>query len=309
MPRFLQGLNLPWVRYGLDFGANVWQPEGGVAHADGHDRLWHALDRAAALRPDLVRWFLLCDGRAGIRFAADGDALGLDTAFFADLDAAVAVARDQRLRLLFVLLDFLWLARPRRREGVQAGGRRRLLAGGESREGLLANVIEPILARYGREPAIAGWDVINEPEWATLGLGSWDPRAAVTPKATREFIGEVVALVRQHTSQQVTVGLASAAGLNLVRGAGLDFYQVHWYDKHEARAALERPVTSLELDRPLLLGEYPTRGSRRTAAAIVDAARRSGYAGALAWSLLAEDAASDAGVCEMALGQREPEHA
>jgi hypothetical protein len=116
----------------------------------------------------------------------------------------------------------------------------------------------------------------------------------------RRFIGEVVALVHARTSQQATVGLASMAGLAQVRGLGLDFYQVHWYDGHAARA-LERPVAALGLDGPLLLGEFPTRGSALAPPAIVAAARRAGYQGALAWSLLAEDAASDAAACERAI--------
>jgi hypothetical protein len=88
------------------------------------------------------------------------------------------------------------------------------------------------------------------------------------------------------------VGLASAGGLDLVRDSDLDVYQVHWYDRHELRHPLSTRVTQLGLDRPVLLGEYPTRGSRRLPADIVDTARRAGYAGALAWSALARDEAS-----------------
>jgi hypothetical protein len=120
----------------------------------------------------------------------------------------------------------------------------------------------------------------------------------------RQFIGDVTTLVHARTSQQATVGLASVAGLDLVRGLGLDFYQVHWYERHAGRAPLDRPVATLGLDRPLLLGEYPTRGSALSPPAIVDAARRAGYRGALAWSLLAEDSASDAAACELAFASR-----
>ena len=71
-----------------------------------------------------------------------------------------------------------------------------------------------------------------------------------------------------------------------------------------AGASLERPVATLGLDRPLLLGEYPTRGSALSPPAIVEVARRAGYHGALAWSLLAEDSASDAAACELAFTSR-----
>jgi hypothetical protein len=78
-----------------------------------------------------------------------------------------------------------------------------------------------------------------------------------------------------------------------VKDARLDVYQVHWYDALQRRAPLETPVASLGVDRPVLLGEFPTRGSRRSPSDIVAAAKRAGYSGALAWSMLAEDPASD----------------
>jgi len=301
---FLLGLNLPWIRYGLDFGANRWQPGGGLARPENREALLRCLDRAAALRPGLLRWFLLCDGRAGIRFDERGDALGLDAHLLSDLDAAIAATRARGLRLLLVLFDYLWLARVRRRDGVLLGGRRALIADARRRERLLATVVAPILERFGADPTVAAWEALNEPEWATLGLGTWDPRKAVGAAVMRQFLGEIAALVHTRTCQQATVGLASAEGLELARGLGLDFYEVHWYDRLAARAPLERPVATLALDRPLLLGEFPTRGSARPPAAIVEAARRAGYSGALAWSLLAEDPASDGAACEQALLDR-----
>lgn len=101
-----------------------------------------------------------------------------------------------------------------------------------------------------------------------------------------------------HTRHQVTVGSACTAWLALVSGLGLDFYQAHWYDSVEKRSPLARPVASLSLDRPLILGEYPTKGSARSAEAILATAIDCGYSGALAWSLLAGDDASEAAVCE-----------
>jgi hypothetical protein len=42
----------------------------------------------------------------------------------------------------------------------------------------------------------------------------------------------------------------------------------------------------------VLLGEFPTKNSARTPEVIVSAAKKSGYCGALAWSLLGNDRAS-----------------
>ena len=72
----------------------------------------------------------------------------------------------------------------------------------------------------------------------------------------------------------------------------LDFYQVHWYDSLSRQPALDTPVAGLGFDRPVLLGEYPTRGSKLTAEEIVATARAAGYAGAFYWSVLAKDECS-----------------
>jgi hypothetical protein len=148
--------------------------------------------------------------------------------------------------------------------------------------------------RCGREPSVLAWDIVNEPEWVTFGIGRPWPFATVWRRAMREFIAASADAVHRETQQQATVGLASWRGLPLVRGLGLDFYQVHWYDRHQWRAPLERPV-AVGLDRPMWLGEYPTAGSKRTPESIVAMAKEAGYSAALAWSAEAVDGSSRAG--------------
>src|SRR5919107_663915 len=84
-PPFLTGANLPWVHYGIDFGANAWRPDGGIAQAGERARLETTFARLAASGVRYVRWFLFCDGRAGIVFEVASPAsltagrpLGLD---------------------------------------------------------------------------------------------------------------------------------------------------------------------------------------------------------------------------------------
>jgi hypothetical protein len=292
-------LNLPWLDYGLDFGSNPWRPEGGVSTPAARRRMDEALGRAAEAGGEAVRWFLLCDGRAGI--VEERGLPRLQPRVLDDLDSAVRCLERHSLRGIFVLQDFSWFAAPRALRGVTMGGRRRLWTGAPAREALLEDVLRPIVARHGRSRGVLAWDVMNEPEWATLGVGAWNPATSLRRNTMRGLIADVLALVHRHSDRPATVGLASVAGLPLVSGLDLDFYQAHWYDGMEARAPLDAPVAALGLDRPLLLGEYPTRGSARTPAEIRDLARRHGWSGALAWSLLAEDAASDALACAGAL--------
>jgi len=290
--RFIRGLNLPWFDYGNDFGANAWSPNGGVAQAKKRAKMQTVFRSLQEQNVQVVRWFLLADGRAGIRYAEDGTPIGLDDRIFADLDAAVEVAGEYGLQVIFVLLDFLWFGPAALKNGVQVRGRTHIVADRRKCRALLHRVLKPILKRYGRSPAIFAWDVMNEPEWATLGFGSHHPETDLPPWRMRRFLGKLVRLVHRHARQPTTCGLANAGGLALVRSIGLDLYQVHWYDRFQESAPLERPAREWQINRPLLLGEFPTRNSARSPDAILAQARQSGYCGALAWSLLAEDNSS-----------------
>jgi len=288
---FLEGANLPWLRYGGDFGASAWSPGGGVARPGNRETLRRHLLELKGRGVCVIRWFLLCDGRAGIRFSAAGTPLGPDDRLFADIDAALETAAACGIQVIFVLLDFLWFGRAAMVHGVQTRGRSRVITGAYKQRALRRRVIRPLLKRFGRSPVILAWDIVNEPEWATRGCGG-GTGTAVPFLVMRRFMRRTARLVHRHTRQLATVGLGNAAGLPLVRSVGLDFYQVHWYDRWESVAPLERRVSELNLDRPLLLGEFPTRNSSRTPEEIVTASRSSGYCGALAWSVLGTDRAS-----------------
>jgi hypothetical protein len=208
----------------------------------------------------------------------------------------VAAAEAHGVALLPVLLDFHWCRPARIVGGVRCAGRAAQLTDAASRAGLLRDVLGPLLLRFGQRPGIAAWDVINEPEWVTFSWRSWHAGRAVLPDVMTDYIAEAAALVHRSTVHPVTAGLASAVSLPRVRGLGLDFYQVHWYDPLDEIVPLETPVSTWAVDRPVLLGEFPTRGSRRSPREIEATALAAGYAGALAWSLRANDDASDAAV-------------
>ena len=298
-PTFEVGANLPWISYGGDFGANAWRPAGGVRHR--LDEVAGALARAANAGLRRIRWFMLCDGRAGIRFDADGTPLGLDDSFHADVDAALAAAAEQDVQIMFVLLDFLWCAPRRIVSEVQLGGRGDVLRQEHARTALLERVLRPLFEQYGDSPHIFAWDVINEPEWVTCSLGARRRTPCIPPDVMRTFVGDVAELVHAHTGHAVTVGSAAAQWLDTWRGLDLDFYQVHWYEHLEKRSPLARPVRELDLDRPVMLGEFPSRREPTAVRRILDTARTAGYSGAFVWSMLAEDQATDFAAAESVL--------
>ena len=281
-PPFLIGANLPWVHYGIDFGANAWRPEGGVAQTEARAQLELAFAQLAASGARYLRWFLFCDGRAGIQFSAGGHPLGLDDFVFRDVDAALDIASRYGIRIMFVLLDFLWCDPVSSTRGVQMGGRSHVLADTGSRDALLALALRPLLERYSDEPQILAWDIINEPEWIKT----------IDAVDLRTFLVECVGLIHSSTCHPVTVGSAGVRWRDRYAGIGLDFYQVHWYDGLKHQPALETSLDQLGFDRPVLLGEFPTKGSKRNPDDIVETARAAGYSGAFYWSVLAKDECS-----------------
>ena len=285
--RFVVGANLPWIGYGTDIGASAWFPSGGLsAQPAALDRLDRTFATLAGDGVPVVRTFLLCDARSGVQFDGDGVPTGLDQAVFPDIDALLAAARRHHVQLMPVLLDFHLCTSPRIVNDVQLGGRSRLLVDPDARLALVDLVLRPIARRYGDDEAIAAWDVMNEPEWC-LAAGLPARREEVAFEALQDFLDQAVRCVRASARQPVTIGCAGTTRLELVRPLGLDFHQVHWYE-HFGWAALERPVADLGLgDRPVILGEFP--GRSRVVVDVLDAAKRAGYAGALVWSVLAED--------------------
>jgi hypothetical protein len=284
--RFVVGANLPWIDYGTDFGTSAWHVSGGISGREASlARLEETLQTLGDDGIPLVRVFVLCDGRSGVRFDGGGLPIGLDDEVFRDFDALVTTASRCGVRLMPVLLDF-HLCKPLQIvDGVQLGGRGHLIATVDGRAATIDHVVEPIVRRYGTHEAIAVWDVFNEPEWCLRLLPalsrSFDPFEAM-----QAFLRSAVSAVRAASKQPVTVGSAGTWQLDLVRPLGLDVYQIHWYERFGWRA-LEQPVAELGLDAPAILGEFSGRSDRILD--VLHSARRAGYRGALVWSVLADD--------------------
>ena len=84
--RFVVGVNLPWIGYGTDVGASLWFPNGGLSRQPAAlDLLDRTLGAIAHDGISVVRVFLLCDARSGVRFESDGFPVGVDEAVFRTL--------------------------------------------------------------------------------------------------------------------------------------------------------------------------------------------------------------------------------
>ena len=134
----------------------------------------------------------------------------------------------------------------------------------------------PLFGRYGHDPRIHAWDLINEPEWVTFGLGTWSAPSERNSRqrAARATSGWPPSVLHALGSHPVTVGSASTRCLHAVQGLGLDFYQPHWYDKFERRNPLATPVAALGCDAPVAAWRVPdARIGRRRRRRYLDGSR------------------------------------
>ncbi|MBI4887064.1 MAG: hypothetical protein HY824_08220 [Acidobacteria bacterium] len=327
---YLHGCNYPWsadgttIYYGLDFGASIWGSHLGVSTR--RPAVARDFDAMAALGFTVVRWFVFCDGRAGIVYDDRGVPAGLDPYVFSDLDAALDMARGAGIRLDLVLLDHRWMFRRLRHaiadpatgalfEARLPEGRARVLLSEAGREGLFDSVFAPLVGRYGPGgaradlgAAVAAYEFMNEPDFI---IEEWerDLSPDVPHPLPFELVADLVARLsglvhREHPGVLTTIGCARAHNLWAWDddALGLDVLQVHSYPdaRHPGREddIMGTPASALDVRRRVILGEIPGNPDARPGGVTPPAtsleeylefAVSGGYLGGWPWSFSGTD--------------------
>ncbi len=346
---FVHGCNYPWstdrntVFYGLDFGANVWGSHLGVSTRRA--AVARDFDEMARLGFVVVRWFLFCDGRAGIVYDEGGLPIGVDEEFFADVDAGLEIARDAGIRLDLALFDHRWLFRGVSQPLADAvtgellearlpEGRARVLLSEHGRDALFDRVLAPLVLRYGEGGAradlaaqIFAFEFMNEPDFV---IDEWE--RDLSPRVARPLpfwlFADVVSrfsdLVHDNSPALVTIGGARLHNLWAWDddALGLDVLQIHSYPdpQHPERDAdvLGVPASKLGVRRKVILGEFPGNAAGRhpddasppghTLEEHLEFALAGGYLGAWPWSFSGTDAHGRFDVDALRrFGERHPE--
>ena len=328
---FWHGCNYPWstdgatVYYGLDFGANVWGTHVGVSTR--RDQIARDFSQMAWLGFAVVRWFVFTDGRSGIRFDDSGIPLGPDERLFADLDAALEIARDAGMRLVLVLLDHRWMfagvpdtiADPTTGALLEArlpDGRAHVLQTTAARQALLSRVFEPLVGRYGvsgeradLSDQVFAVELMNEADFI---VEEWERdlsrhvRRPLSFEALATLVSQLNAIVHQQTRALTTMSAARVHNLWAWddEALGIDFVQLHSYpDTKQPQRDVDvfgTPAAALGMRRPVVLGEFPGDGPRQhpanaappptTIDEYLEFAVDAGYAGAWPWSFSGTDA-------------------
>ena len=220
---------------------------------------------------------------------------GFNDVFRKDIQALLDTADAAGIRVEFTLFDFLVAGAPADVDGVQVRGREEIFTQAAQRADVLEHLLVPFLEEFGDHPALAGFDVLNEPEWlvAKAEGGAWedvtdlDSRAenAVPAASIRGFATECAATVRAHApGKWVTMGV-SAPHVGLAEGLALDYRAVHYYPW---MGPIGEVLAGVPDDLPWSLEEFPTNDTDLGLTDHLDAARAAGAAGALAWNLTPE---------------------
>lgn len=286
---FMVGVNYPWNNYGGDFGNNASWGHHGVSTFDGYAQVDRDFAYLQSIGIKNIRWFLFCDGRSGLVLDDTGKVVGLDFKVRSDMDAALEIAKRHDIKIIFVLVDFsIFNSRHRlAKHPVSLGAE--LAEDKEHRDAFIENAVTPILKRYGANENILAWEVVNEPEWAMNIRGGRSFRKNVSVEAMQAFVNQTVDAIHANTKQLATVGSARRDWLKYWRNSNLDFYQYHYYPNQEWLTPFDRPIAELGLDKPCIVGEFPTKDPGRTVGSYLEASHKNGLAGAFAWGLRSSD--------------------
>lgn len=309
-------MNYPWstdgqtVFYGLDFGTNVWGSHLGVTTR--RDAVARDFAEMAALGFVVARWFVFCDGRSGIVYDDRSLPAGLDEQFFDDVDAALEIARDANMRVVFVLFDHHWLFRgihhamadPVTGEVLDARlpqGRVREMLSQEGHDALFEHAIAPFVGRYGHDgirsdlkECIFAFEFMNEPDFV---IDEWERDRSRRVRRAVPFAAFAVAVTRfskfVHAHSPALVTLAAARADNLWAwdddALGLDVLQLHAYPDSLYPGDVDpfiTPAPALDVSRDVILGEFRSRAPLDES---IEQALAGGYAGAWPWSFSGTD--------------------
>jgi hypothetical protein len=281
----------------------------------------------AALGFTVTRWFVFCDGRAGIVYDDRGFPNGLDPYFLTDVDAALEIARDAGIRISFVLLDHRWMFAGVRHsiadpatgvvfEARLPHGRAHVLLSETGRSCLFDRVLAPLVRRYGPagersdlSGSVLAYEFMNEPDFVVeeweRDLSSHVPRP-VPFEILADLVSRLSDLVHtEHQGAMTTIGCARVHNLWAWDDPafGLDLLQVHSYPdlRHPERDAdiFGTPASALGVRHAVVLGEFPGNGPVQhpegvmppdtTLGEYLEFAVSSGYAGAWPWSFSGTD--------------------
>jgi len=242
----------------------------------------------------VVKWRVFSDARYGLQFDDTGTVTGLDAFFMPDIDAALEIAQRHDMYLEFTLFSSgLWTA-DCQSGAVHLGGQAGTLTDPTRRHALIDHAVVPLLDHLAASDRVVAFEVIAEPEWGVAELNQQtDARQKLPLGVLRDFVGELTQAIHQHSHALATVESNRFSNMQNWQQLGLDYYSFSWYDWLQPYEPLATAASTANLDRPVVIGEYPAGGSAYySLPQVLDTAYSLGYAGAFGWSYWSGDGIS-----------------
>ncbi|WP_438022715.1 endo-1,4-beta-glucanase [Sorangium sp. So ce233] len=300
--RFMYGVNYAWRDFYADFGGQSRWGHRGISGK--RDQVLADLQDMRAHGVDVVRWWVY-PRLAGdnVTFDGQGDPSGLSGTSVDDILAALELADQAEINVMFTLFSFdgFYKTSHNPPPDLQVTSLGPVVADPSRRARLIENVVRPVARTVASSPhrsRMLAWDVINEPEWAMTGpsLYGGDPPFEgdaskfdlVTHAQMEALAKESAAVLRQETGAPVSVGSAAIKWGQAWTHADVDFYQVHMYGWVNDWYPYDRPLSEYGLtDKPVIMGEFPmdpTADMDVSYDRFVSDLYSIGYAGALSWA-------------------------
>ncbi|MFA6143076.1 MAG: hypothetical protein WC738_07285, partial [Candidatus Omnitrophota bacterium] len=255
------------------YGANVGEVSGRGSHMGfSSPEGKRLLDERFKLLSDngckVDRIFLFGDLRGGLVFGFGDGPTGFTANVDADMEALFAAASKYKIKLIPVLFDF-HLA-----DGVAGNqvGEHPGLISDELKRKLLIDIFKPFIKKFGNNPNIAAWEIMNEPELAI----------AVAREETKKLLAEMSEVLRT-TGKPVTFSAHTVGDFNYWKDLAKpgDILQLHWYDSVSqlpSRASLNAPKGV-----KVIIGELGLEKAGASIPETIYAIMERGYDGVLFW--------------------------
>jgi hypothetical protein len=277
---FLLGFNYPWFQYNYDFGGSQY------SNINYYQTTIDSQLKDISLNgTHVTRWYIFNNTAKYPTFNSQtGLVEPLPLSFYQNFDSLIVLAKKNNIYLIPQLIDTTLTLKTN-----PASSPMTILTDQTVRQSYLDSVVKPLLERYGNEPQIIAWSIINEPEWSTQGTHPDSNYNQVTLSQMQDFIRQNANYIHSYSTQKATMESGGTPWVQNWKNLGLDLYFVHWYDwiDNEPNGISLSPynlkAADLGLDKPVIISEFPTKSTKYTLTQSLEAFYNNGYAGALAW--------------------------